>query len=200
MSNKIQPASTSDQPGTSRQSLKQAGFSILETLVVIAVISVIAGVVIPTVYTEFEKARLASCVSEIGGMQAVAFDLGDGRYIPTPDEFWNEGYPSAVEGEYYYIVDAEDHNKGHGNDLDFCDEDNPNADKFKGCPGFDVKFVVLCNHDHGTLAEYCFAVDGEPPTVVAKGSLDDPGYAAWLLQNNDDGSKKEGKTPKTQKK
>ena len=55
-----------------------------------------------------------------------AYDLGDGHYIPTPEEFWGEGVPAADEGEYYYIVDNQDANKGHGNDLDFCDEDNPN--------------------------------------------------------------------------
>ena len=62
-----------------------------------------------------------------------------------------------------------------------------------------MKFVVLCNHDHGTLAKYCYAVDGEPPVVVARGGENDPGYADWLSKDNDDGSKKEGKEPKTKK-
>ena len=76
---------TDNPNATRRASLKQAGFSVLEGLIIVAVISVLAGVVIPSVYTEFEKARLSSCLSELGGMQAVAFDLGDGRYIPNPD-------------------------------------------------------------------------------------------------------------------
>ena len=182
---------------SNRTSWKQAGFSVLEGLIVVAVISVLAGVVIPSVYSEFEKARLSSCLSELGGMQAVAFDLGDGRYIPTPDEFWNEGYPSSTEGEYYYIVDAEDHNKGHGNDLDNCDEDNPGS-SIDGRDCWDLKFVVLCNHDHGQLGQYCYGVDGQPPTIL-KVDETDPGYKAWLVQNNNDGSAKKGKNPKSAK-
>ena len=196
---KTQKTRTTTHSGAnSRTSWKQAGFSILEALIVVAVISVLAGVVIPSVYTEFEKARLSSCLSEIGGMQAVAFDLGDGRYIPTPDEFWSEGYPSAEEGEYYYIVDAEDHNKGHGNDLDNCDEDNPGS-SIDGRDCWDLKFVVLCNHDHGSLGQYCYGVDGDPPTVLKLGETD-PGYKGWLAQNNNDGSAKQGKNPKSAKK
>lgn len=181
---------------THKNSFKnQRGISAVEIMVSIAVITVVAGVVLPNVYSEFEKAKLASCKAEVDLMKAVAYDLGDGRYIPNPTEFWAEGFPSAEEGEYYYIVDNQDANKGHGNDLDGCDEENPgNSPR---CPN-DIKFVVLCAHDHGTFGKYVYATEQDSPTVVEVDG-DDPGYQAWLGINNDDGSKKEGKHPSKSK-
>lgn len=171
----------------------QRGITMLEALSAVAVIVVMAGVVLPNVYSEFEKARLSGCKAEVDLMKAVAYDLGDGRYIPTPDQYWAEGFPNAAAGEYYYIVDNQDANLGHGNDLDGCDEENPgNSPR---CPN-DIKFVVLCGHDHGSLGKYVYATDNDSPTLVL-GDSDDPGYQAWLGINNDDGSKKIGKRPKS---
>jgi prepilin-type N-terminal cleavage/methylation domain-containing protein len=176
---------------------RQAGFSLIEGMVSIAVVTVIAGVVIPAVYNEYEKAKLANCMSELNGMRAVAFDLGNGRYIPTVEEFWGEGYPDAAPGEYYYLVDNQDHNKGHGNDLDNCDEDNPGS-SIDGRDCQDVKFVVLCNHKHGSHAKYCYATDSLSPTAVPVDATT-PDYQKWLTVTYDDGKPKEGKEPRTKK-
>jgi len=177
----------------------QSGYTVLEVMVTCAVISVIAGVVIPAVYHEYEKARLSSCLSELGGMRAVAYDLGNGRYIPTPEQFWGEGYPNAEEGEYYYIVDAEDANKGHGNDLDNCDEDNPGA-SIENRTCLSMKFAVFCNHDHGSLGKYCYATDIDQPTVVALDGSNDPGYHDQLGLPQGEDPAPQGKEPKTKKK
>ena len=167
-------------------------------MVAIAVIIVVAGVVIPDVYTDFEKARLADCKVELDLMKAVAYDLGDGRYIPTPEEFWGEGFPDAEEGEYYYIVDSQDANADHGNDLDGCDEDSPgNSPR---CPGMDIKFVVFCAHDHGDLAQYVYATDQDSPTVVLPGDEDHLNFKAQKDKGQGDYPKPEGKTPKKPKK
>ena len=167
-------------------------------MIAVAVITVVAGVVIPNVYNEFQKAQVASCKAELGLMKAVAYDLGDGRYIPTPDEYWGSGFPDAEEGEYYYIVDSQDANKGHGNDLDGCDEDNPwNSPR---CPGMDVKFVVFCKHDHGEHAQYCYASDSHPPTAVLVGEEDPFNYKAQKDQGQGDDPKPEAKKPKKPKK
>jgi len=181
-----------------RSRRRQAGFSLVEGMVSVAVITVIAGVVIPAVYNEFEKAKLASCMSELNGMRAVAFDLGNGRYIPTPDEFWGEGYPDAAPGEYYYLVDNQDHNKGHGNDLDNCDEDNPGK-SIDGRDCWDLKFVVFCAHNHGSHAKYCYATDSQPPTAVLPGENDPFNFKAQKDLNQGSDSKPEGKEPKTKK-
>ena len=172
----------------------QRGITLVEVMVAAAVIIVVAGVVIPNVWNEFEKARLAGCKAELDLMKAVAYDLGDGRYVPTPEEFWGEGFPAAEEGEYYYVVDSQDANKGHGNDLDGCDEDNPgNSPR---CPGWDIKFVVFCAHDHGDLAEYVFATDQDAPTVVLPGEDDPFNFKAQKDQPQGEDPKPEGKKPK----
>lgn len=177
---------------TNNKHRRQRGFSATELMTAIAVITVVAGVVLPNVMKEYQDARVASCKAEIDLMKAVAYDMGDGRYIPNPTEFWAEGFPDAEEGEYYYIVDEQDSNKGHGNDLDGCDEDNPGSSP--RCPGADIKFVVLCNHDHGALGKYVYATEQDAPTVVGVDG-DDPGYKAWLSIDNENGTKKEGKKP-----
>ena len=175
----------------------QRGMTILEALAAIAVIVVVAGVVLPNVYHEYEKARLANCKAELDLMKAVAYDIGDGRYIPTPEEFWGEGFPDAQEGEYYYIVDSQDANKGHGNDIDGCDEDNPGSSP--RCPGMDVKFVVFCAHDHGDLAKYVYATDQDSPIVVLPGADDPYNFLAQKDQDQGDDPKPEGKKPKNTK-
>jgi prepilin-type N-terminal cleavage/methylation domain-containing protein len=176
----------------------ERGFTLIEGLVTVAMVSVMAAVVIPAVYNEFEKAKVANCLAELDGMKAMAYSLGDGRYIPTPSQFWKQGYPDAEPGKYYYIVDDQDNNKGHGNDLDGCDEDNPgNSPR---CPGADFKFVVFCTHDHGKHAKYCYATDQSQP--IAVGWDDDDPYD-FLVQKDltqGDDPKPEGKEPKKPKK
>jgi prepilin-type N-terminal cleavage/methylation domain-containing protein len=177
---------------------RQRGFSAIEVMVSIAVITVVAGVVIPQVFHEFQKAELAKCKAELDLMKAVAYSLGDGRYIPTPEQFWGEGFGDAEDGEYYYIVDDQDANKGHGNDLDGCDEDNPgNSPR---CPGMDIKFVVFCAHDHGELAKYQYATDDLPPTTVLPGEDDPFNFKAQKDQGQGNDPKPEGKEPKKPKK
>jgi prepilin-type N-terminal cleavage/methylation domain-containing protein len=175
----------------------QRGFTAIEVMVAIAVITVVAGVVIPQVFHEFQKAELAKCKAELDLMKAVAYNLGDGKYIPTPEQFWGEGFGDAEAGEYYYIVDSQDANKGHGNDLDGCDEDNPgNSPR---CPGMDIKFVVFCAHDHGDLAEYVYATDQDPPTVVLPGGDDPYNFKAQMDMGQGLDPKPEGKEPKKPK-
>ncbi len=177
---------------------RQRGFSAVEVMVSIAVITVVAGVVIPQVFHEFQKAELAKCKAELDLMKAVAYNLGDGRYIPTPDQFWGEGFGEAEDGEYYYIVDDQDANKGHGNDLDGCDEDNPgNSPR---CPGMDIKFVVFCAHNHGELANYVYATDQDAPTVVLPGEDDPFKFKDQKDKNQGEDPKPEGKEPKKPKK
>jgi len=176
----------------------QRGFSAVEVMVAVAVITVIAGIVIPNVLSEYEKARVSACNAEIDLMKTVALNMGDGKYIPTPEEFWGEGFPSAEAGEYYYIVDNQDANKGHGNDLDGCDEDNPGSSP--GCLGMDIKFVVFCAHDHGEYGEYVYATEKSPPTVVLADEEDPYDFKAQKDMMQGEDPKPEGKKPKAPKK
>lgn len=185
----LEEVTREDTGGTHEQ---HGGFTFLEGLVTIAVISVIAGVVLPSVYQEYEKARLATCLAELDGMRAAVSEIGDDGYVPTPQEYWSSAFPTAGPGAYYFMVDSEDHNRGVGNDLDDCDEEL--AGQASPCRQSDIKYVVLCTHDHGSLGSYCFATDREPARIVS-GSDVDPGYLRFSKQPNDDGTAKQGKAP-----
>ena len=85
---------------------------------------------------------------------------GGWSVYPTPDQFWNSTWPDGRKhGPYYYLTDG-DPNSGHGNDLDGVDEENPGkSDPDKK----DIKYVILCQHDHGDLADFVYLTDEEPP-------------------------------------
>jgi hypothetical protein len=61
-----------------------------------------------------------------------------------------------------------------------------------------IKWVVLCSHDHGRFGKYCYATDIDPPQIATEDN--DPGYYDFLDQLNNDGTEKKGKKPKTAKK
>jgi hypothetical protein len=124
---------------------------------------------------------------------AVSEVRGDGS-VPTPGEYWATAFPAAKHGPYYFIVDSEEHNANHGNDLDDCDEEAEGGES--SCQRADIKWVVLCTHDHGSLGSYCFATDRDPPLLVTRHDAD-PGYLHFARQPNNDGSSKHGKAPKS---
>ncbi len=185
-------------PTTNNEDPRPWGFSVVDVMATVAVITVVASIVLPNVLSEYQKARVSACKAELELMKAVAYDMGDGRYIPTPEQFWGEGFPNAQAGEYYYIVDSQDANKGHGNDLDGCDEDNPgNSPR---CLGMDIKFVVFCSHDHGEYAKYCYATDDVAPTAVLAEEEDPFNFTSQKDKNQGDDPKPEGKSPQQPKK
>jgi len=68
------------------------------------------------------------------------------------------------------------YNNSHGNDLDGVDEENPGAsDPDKK----DMKFVIFCEYDHGSLGKYVYLTDEEPPTIV-HGDDDGPNYSRFI--------------------
>lgn len=154
----------------------RAGFTLVEILVAFVIAFILVTIGIRLFQDQREKARLVKCMAEIRGIQAAVINMGDGRYIPPPQTFWDNTWPDGRKhGPYYYIVDG-DPNKGHGNDLDGVDEENPGAsDPDKK----DIKFVIFCDHDHGDLAKYVYLTDEEPPQLVHDGG-DDPDYQRFI--------------------
>ena len=154
----------------------EAGLTLVEVIGTVFLIGVLSIIGINLAIDYREKARLVRCMAEIRGIQAAVVNLGDGRYIPTPDQFWNSTWPDGRKhGPYYYLTDG-DPNNGHGNDLDGVDEENPGAsDPDKK----DIKFVILCQHDHGNLADYVYLTDDEPP-IIAKDGSESVDYTRFL--------------------
>jgi len=155
----------------------QGGFSLSELLVVVFLIGLLSAIAINTVLGSIEKARLARCRSELRGIQEEVWDayVDTGTFI-DPATFWEMKWRVKRPGPYFYLVDG-DANKGHGNDLDGIDEENPGAsgDKRKKK---DIKFVVLCQHQHKQLADYVYLVDNDPP-MIAVGD-NQPGYERFI--------------------
>ena len=85
-------------------------------------------------------------------------------------------FPAGRPGPYYYLIDG-DPNKGHGNDLDGIDEENPGK-SYLNLEKVDIRFVVLCQHDHGNLANYVYVTDVGPPQIVTADN--DPGYENFI--------------------
>ena len=154
----------------------EAGISLVEVIGVVFLISVLSIIGVNLAIDYREKARLVKCMTEIRGIQAAVFNMGDGRYIPTPSQFWKSTWPDGRKhGPYYYLTDG-DPTKGHGNDLDGVDEENPGkSDPDKK----DIKFVILCQHDHGDLADFVYLTDEEPP-IIAKNGDDHPDYERFI--------------------
>lgn len=165
-----------DSAGEQKSGRSQAGFTLTEIIVALVIASLLMTIAVRLFQNQREKTQLVKCMAEIRGIQAAVMMIGDGRYIPDPQYFWDNTWPDGRKhGPYYYIVDG-DPNNGHGNDLDGVDEENPGAsDPDKK----DIKFVIFCEHDHGSLGKYVYLTDEEPPTIV-HGADDDPDYSRFI--------------------
>jgi len=68
---------------------------------------------------------------------------------------------------YHYVPNNSDPNAGHGNDLDLCDEENPDAStENRDC--LNIKYIWVCDHNHGEHAKYCFVDDDLNVYVVGE--------------------------------
>jgi prepilin-type N-terminal cleavage/methylation domain-containing protein len=155
----------------------QRGFSLNELLVVVFLIGLLSAIAVNKVVDIIEKARVARCKLELRGIQEEIWDAyAENGVFPDPDSYWQDKWRGRRPGPYYYLVDG-DANKGHGNDLDGIDEENPGAsgDKRKGK---DIDFVVLCQHDHKHLADYIYLVDHDPPMIADDNNR--PGYERFI--------------------
>ncbi len=170
-------------PETPRRSHAESGFTLIEVLLTVGIIAILSMMVGVQVRDKLDVARLARCKSEMRSIQSTAFAmLGDNGAIPTADQVWANGWNGRVPGPYVYVPDSEDANNGHGNDLDGYDEGNPgNSTRTER----DIKFVIICKHDHKHLARYVYIEDEGAPHIASDG--DDPGYAVFANRNLDPG-------------
>jgi type II secretory pathway pseudopilin PulG len=160
----------------------ERGYTVLEMIVAVWFIGLLTVVALGTVNGRIEKARLAKCMTDLRSIQSTAWANSDGVRFLGPNEFWDVAWAGKKPGPYYYLPDNEDPNAGHGNDIDSFDEINPGSapreDK-------DLKFVILCQHDHRQLANYVYIEDEGPPTIAGWGGDGgkSPNYEKFLHGN-----------------
>ncbi len=155
--------------------MNQRGLSLIEVLIVVVIISVLAGIVVPAFLDQREKAKLVRCMADLRSIQATVWNwTPDSLILPDAKTFWDEAYGGDRPGPFMYLVDG-DPNKGHGNDIDGFDEENPG----KSDPDtVDIQFVILCQHDHGDLADYVYVTETGPPKIA--NADNDPGYERFI--------------------
>jgi hypothetical protein len=107
----------------------------------------------------------------------MVWTMSDGVNWPNQFTFWQDMWGGKRPGPYFYLTDAEDPNCGHGNDLDSFDEQNPGNSKREAK---DLKFVLLCQHNHGVLANYVYIEDEGPPQLAGWDGQTNPRYDHFI--------------------
>jgi hypothetical protein len=152
----------------------QAGFTLSEMIVIVYIIGLLSTMALNNALEAIEKARLARCLVEVHNIQTAIWNSSDiGVSLISAKDFWASHFHGHKPGPYYYLVDG-DPNSGHGNDLDDIDEQNPGKSD-ENRTKKDIKFVVVCQHNHKWLADYVYGEDQDPPQI-ALGGVNDPGY------------------------
>ena len=157
---------TDIEPSTAEQ-----GFSLTELLIAVAIIAILSVAVIGETLNAIEKARLSACMANMVSIRETVWANCDGGMdFPDGDKLWNELWRTKGAGgpeSYWYELDNDDPNKGHGNDLDGFDEQNPGK-----APRVDrnIYFVLACEHDHGLLADFVYLEDEGAPRIYRAAS------------------------------
>ena len=110
----------------------------------ILVISVMTSLAVSAGMSKMQKAGLARCFAELRSIQARLDEDSMEGGLPDPDTFWKVYWHGEKPGPYFYLT-------------------RPGGTSRSGK---DIRFVVLCQHDHGDLALYVYVEDDGPPTVA----------------------------------
>jgi prepilin-type N-terminal cleavage/methylation domain-containing protein len=139
----------------------QNGITLVEILIALAIIGLVAALA-TSIMNPTEEAGMIACAANAQAMRSFVEQTRNVTFPLTPN--WEQVKFVAGNGwnsHYHYIPNNYDKNSGHGNDLDFCDEDNPAGQKFgyKHTECYDIDYVIVCDHDHGTMAKYVAVLD-----------------------------------------
>jgi prepilin-type N-terminal cleavage/methylation domain-containing protein len=176
------------------------GFTLTEVLIVVVLVGILSVIVAPTMFGAQPAATTVKCLANLASFASEIELLSPSGPPPTQDEVrryidWEGKYK-----DYWYLPNNSDFNKGHGNDLDGCDEENPGK-SLANRECIPMRFVIICRHEHHghtSDAKYCFTTDYFVPQIVPYNKLPhtylqdaswwprkDPGFQKWI-----------GKTPK----
>lgn len=145
----------------------ERGFSMSEMLIAVAIVAILSVVIVGEVLNALEKARLAVCMANLVTIREEIWSNCDGGMdFPDSDRLWNGIFGGVGPKGYWYALDNDDANKGHGNDLDGFDEQNPGKAPRKDR---NIYFVLACEHDHGRIADFVSLEDDGSPQIHLDG-------------------------------
>jgi prepilin-type N-terminal cleavage/methylation domain-containing protein len=141
------------------------GFTLSETIIVVFLIGIVAAITVTSIRNSIERARMASCMLELRGIQAALWhDIDGGNKKIDPETFWNTHYRGTRPGPYVLLVDD-----GQANG-------RPGSGEGTGADGqAGPAFVVVGRYEHWAPGQYVFIEDDKPPQIVT-GPEEDPGY------------------------
>lgn len=141
------------------------GFSLVETIVVVFILGLLAAIVFGMVNTTPET-KLIACAADLVAMEQMTEQYYEQSrpWVPTQEDLYN-WMENRRKEHYHYLPNNSDLNKGHGNDIDLCDEENPGA-SLDGRNCLEIKWAWVCDHNHVDLAKYVFITDAGTPIVV----------------------------------
>jgi prepilin-type N-terminal cleavage/methylation domain-containing protein/prepilin-type processing-associated H-X9-DG protein len=80
--------------------MRRAGFTLIELLVVIAIIAILAAILFPVFAKAREKARQASCLSNVRQMATAWLSYAQDYDECLPPQYWNGRYWAAIITPY----------------------------------------------------------------------------------------------------
>jgi hypothetical protein len=146
------------------------------------------------------EAELVACAASAQAMATIVEQTWEQtRRTPTREEVMQIA-DGRWDDDFWYIADEADANAGHGNDLDFCDEDNPSG-KLSHVKGvcYDIRYAIICKHNHSAAEAGYVAVLGSPtlpPTPIVFGGNPDHKFVKDLTYWQDIST---GRDPNLQK-
>lgn len=177
--------------------MKEKGFTLIEILVAVILIGIISVIVIGKIMGAQDAATTIACVANMDAFASEINLMSLTGPAPTQEQVRDHiKWPDERYRNYWYIPNNSDFNKGHGNDLDGCDEENPGqSSKNRTC--IPMRFLIVCTHTtHGNNsdAKYCFHTGGGMPgQIVAYEQFrhtylqdakwwprEDPGFDKWI--------------------